>query len=80
MSSAYWRQPEYEPKAEVANPTAEEIPSSRIWAMVSASIGDQFRLPQYTGRSTPRAPSSAAKAATKSRLHWLMGLTPPNRW
>jgi len=42
-------------------------------------IGRQLRLPQYTGRSIPRAASSSSSAALSARFCSLMGLTPP-KW
>jgi hypothetical protein len=80
MSSRYWRQPEYELKADVTKARARRTPSSRIRASVAGRYGSQFRFPQYTGRSSPAAASSASTAATRPRFWALIGLTPPNSW
>ena len=66
-------------RAEVANAIACRLPSAAMAATVSASIGSQFRLPQYTGRSMPLAAKSFSTAVSRSRHCWLIGLTPPNR-
>ena len=55
MSSRYWRQPEYELKAEVKNASARATPSSRISRSVSSRNGRQLRLPRKIGRSIPCA-------------------------
>ena len=80
MSSQYGLHEEYPPYALVARPSACVMPSSRICATVSASIGAQLRFPQYVGRPMPWAAKSASTAASRSRHCWLIGLTPPKWW
>jgi hypothetical protein len=75
MSSRYCRHEEYPPYALVTNASARSTPSSRIWPTVSASMGCQLRLPQYTGRSVPRSISRS-----RARHCWLIGDTPPKCW
>ena len=50
-------------------------PAAAISATVSARYGVQFRLPQYTGRSWPAAPSRSANAPRSRRHCSLIGLT-----
>jgi hypothetical protein len=80
MSSRYWRHPLYDEYAEVTNASARLTPSRCMVAKVSANIGSQLRLPQYTGRCGPWRSSSWRSAAISCRFCSLMGLTPPKSW
>src|SRR5208337_1541952 len=70
MSSRYCRHPEYELYAEVTNARARRTSSCFICCKVSASMGCQLRLPQYTGNFGPCCTSSLSRAAINSRVCW----------
>ena len=76
-SSRYWRQLEYELYALVAIASSDRSPAAAASCTASSRNGAQLRLPQYTGRSMPRAASSASIAALSARFWALIGLIPP---
>jgi hypothetical protein len=76
-SSRYCRQLEYELYALVAIARSVVSPAAAASCTASSRNGAQLRLPQYTGRSIPRAASSASIAALSARFWALIGLTPP---
>jgi hypothetical protein len=54
-----------------------EWPAAWMSRSVSAMYGSEFRLPQNSGRSMPRASSSVRRAPSSWRFWALIGLTPP---